>query len=1596
MRFFCFVLDLIICLVELVVLKGKEKEETLNPILATEEIFDTNTNTNTNMTSTMNVKAPKQLVNLDEASILQLEVDMRSAQGADRVFQVRAVIATKIIRYIDMKIKTLNDKGESWDLWKHEQLIPALRNLVMSNCKEDDHGVFRALTLIKALNTQQLRIREWESNRNWLIDAADIILRTVTESARLSSDKAVMLPLREALITFLRKNPFSEGILKKLKSAPGYGELIVWEEWWSQLHHHYDIAQTVITSSDFYTYAPKGDKDTDNTKGDSKNFNQPRKKQRWGDTTEKPASQTTKDTSGSSKSQTTSHYGPGLPVDHGKGSHIKGCYRCGRTNHQGNTCKLRGIGGTQAHPDINKNYDIEWSKSTQGKAWADKNQSVCPMTFCLDNSKYTPPKCKFTSYESDLFDTSLCNTCGVVGYNANIRPLPDTVYKHGPVHSCKILSKINPLLPPLSVEVLLDTGCEGVKNYVSQKIADQLKDYGYMPTLVDDQRLVCSCFSGVCRPVNESFKLRIQIYDTSLQIYRTITVMCDVTDTPHDVIVGFETIEAIQVLRTELINDITQSAIRKERAEQQSEGESSGEEGSHDLTHTVIDIPQVGLPDKKPRKRGRHPSPMVRNKKVSVNTITPVKNMNTIPEGIFGSTTLKTGLLEICESVRSIFKRTLDIEPAKITPMDIEFKANSQWNVSSNQQPARLQSRVKAEEIVKQVDDMLTSGVIRVSKAPAHSQVMLTPKKNGSWRFCIDYRRLNVITSATHWPLPRIKEMLQRLGTKKAAYFAVIDLTKGYYQAPLSEAAKERTAFITPNGLYEWNRVAMGLTGSPSYFQKAMSTEVLNGLIYTICEIYLDDIIIYGTTEEEFLQNVKTVFDRLKEKNITVNPDKCQMGLTEVEYVGHTINKDGISFSREKLSKVINIDLPTTSKGLKSFLGLANYFRDHVRNHSIIAQPLHKMLENYNPKKMLVWDDFLKTQFYELRKAVNECPQLFFIDDTSPVHLYTDASLSGIGAYLCQVVDGKEVPIAFYSKSLKDEETRWGIPCLEAYAIWAAFKSFDYLLRDAFTHIHTDHKNLVYIRDSGNEKIIRWKLDLQEYAFDIDAILGVDNPIADFMSRNKGAEIHDLEVNTPKRAVNMLNCMNVQYEQEHTPTSQLNAINYSTIHIPQDAYHNIETVHNESVGHHGVERTLEKLANKDLRWPNMREHVRKFCRECDNCQKASYLQYDIKAPRYNIGKFMPMERLSVDLIGPLNPTSGGQKHILVVIDCFTRFATATPIPNKTAKIVADALMVHFGYFGVPYELMSDGGKEFVNPIIKELLEMIGSKNTTTLAYSHEENSIVERANKEIVAWMRHMIYGDKKNHDEWVQTVPFAVRIHNATTIDTLQYSPAELLFGDSILLDKNILLPKGNRVQRTDLTTFMKDRRTLQDRMIQRAQAHQKEVQKKHRSGGTQDKITIFNSGEYVLLAYPETAMRTRRPRKLYMMHRGPYKVISHVEHRYTIENLITKKREDRPIFLLRPYYYDPTRTNPQDMALKDFKGEYYVERIIAHTGSWKTISRMTFTVKWFGYAEPETGQKWKDLKYVDEFHDYLKLQGQERHIITIPSDDEDDSDSD
>jgi hypothetical protein len=460
---------------------------------------------------------------------------------------------------------------------------------------------------------------------------------------------------------------------------------------------------------------------------------------------------------------------------------------------------------------------------------------------------------------------------------------------------------------------------------------------------------------------------------------------------------------------------------------------------------------------------------------------------------------------------------------------------------------------------------------------------------------------------------------------------------------------------------------------------------------------------------------------------------------------------------------------------VRAFLGLCNFFREHVRGHSLIDREIRKVVTDYDEKKRFTWTEPATAAFQELKSGIQNCAKLYFVDPAGDLVLETDASDYGVGAYLYYTLpksdDPKaQYPIAFLSKSLDARQQRWDTPEKEAFAIFLALKKWDHILRNVHFVLRTDHKNLTYLNFAGSAKVYRWKLSIQGFDFDIEHIAGKDNIVADVMSR-----LCPMMDATPEQ----VNALFEGHEEYLNTDGRLD----TTI---QKA---IAKYHNSTVGHHGVEATIRQMDKAQVpHWPFMRKHIAHFIKYlCPCCQKMNQLRPVIHTNPFSTSAYRIMDVNNIDLIGPMPPDRYGNTYVLVIRDAFSRWTDLSAIPSKEVTSVVPALLKFFGTFGWPTELRSDGGSEFVNSTIELLLDAVGTEHSITLAYSHEENSIVERANKEVLRRLKDLIF-ESRLVTIWSDMLTMVQRIMNTQVVQSIGVSPAQLLFGNAIDLDRNFV----------------------------------------------------------------------------------------------------------------------------------------------------------------------------------------------------------------
>jgi len=423
-------------------------------------------------------------------------------------------------------------------------------------------------------------------------------------------------------------------------------------------------------------------------------------------------------------------------------------------------------------------------------------------------------------------------------------------------------------------------------------------------------------------------------------------------------------------------------------------------------------------------------------------------------------------------------------------------------DASPTHEAPRRQSPPEKLVCKENVEEMAKMNVIRRSTSPWAHPVVIVKKPDGGWRFCIDYRKTNAITPADRFPLPRIDNVLDAL--EGASIFSTFDLTCGYWQVPVKEEDKKKTAFLVPDGLWEFNTVPFGLTQAPAHFQRMMDM-ILAGFKWTFCLVYLDDIVIFSKTVGEHCKHLDLVLDILGKHHLVLKPTKCHIAVEKIKLLGHMVSKEGVQPNPKTVSAIHAFPVPKEEKGVRAFLGIAGYYRKFIKNFATVARPLTKLLAKGADFE---WTEEQVTSMGALQSALTSDSIMAFPDMTRPFIVAPDASNYGIGATLTQIrpdASGKdrEYVIAYASRTLTPAEVNYHVTEREGLAlVWSVWQWRHYLHGSHFT-VTSNHGALEYIKTSNPNKgrVARWSLMLQDFDFTVKHIPGRLNSAPDGLSR---------------------------------------------------------------------------------------------------------------------------------------------------------------------------------------------------------------------------------------------------------------------------------------------------------------------------------------------------------------------------------------------------------------------------------------------------------------------------------------------------------------
>ena len=449
------------------------------------------------------------------------------------------------------------------------------------------------------------------------------------------------------------------------------------------------------------------------------------------------------------------------------------------------------------------------------------------------------------------------------------------------------------------------------------------------------------------------------------------------------------------------------------------------------------------------------------------------------------------------EEVLWEFRDVFSTGPCDLGKTDVVTHPIATGAAAPIKQAARRIPHAMRPVVEAQIQQMVESGVVRPSISPWASPVVLVRKRDGTYRFCVDYRQLNAVTEKDSFPLPRIDETLDALSG--ALFFTTLDLASGYWQVKMVASDVSKTAFVTSKGLYEFTVMPFGLTNAPATFQRLME-RVLYGLTWEHCMVYLDDILIHSKTIEAHERSLREVLRRLRKANLKAKPSKCQFGRKRVDYLGHVVSPQGLSPQEEKVRAVRDFPRPQNVEGIRSFVNLAGYYRRFVANFSAIAKPLFHLLKK---DVEFIWTPECQQALDALKQRLTEAPVLTFPKFDEMFYVATDACNHGLGAVLFHRIEGQEKVISYASRTLNDAERKYSTVEKEALGLlWAVVHFRVYLLGRPFVVV-TDHCPLKWLKTVKDPtgRLARWLMTLSEYQWEVVHKSGKEHANADALSR---------------------------------------------------------------------------------------------------------------------------------------------------------------------------------------------------------------------------------------------------------------------------------------------------------------------------------------------------------------------------------------------------------------------------------------------------------------------------------------------------------------
>lgn len=773
------------------------------------------------------------------------------------------------------------------------------------------------------------------------------------------------------------------------------------------------------------------------------------------------------------------------------------------------------------------------------------------------------------------------------------------------------------------------------------------------------------------------------------------------------------------------------------------------------------------------------------------------------------------------------------------------------------------------KEIEEQVAKLLDRNLIEESYSPFAAPVTLAFKKedNRKSRLCIDFRELNKIVVPEVQPFPRIEDLVTK--TRNSKYFSTLDINSAFWSIPLRIEDRQKSAFVTQEGHYQWTCLPFGLKTSPAIFQRILRNILRKYNLSNFAVNFIDDILVFSSSFSEHIDHLTQLLDAIKKEGFRLKFQKCTFASDTAKYLGHIIQNNTVRPIQDNLISIQNFPTPKTQKNIRQFLGKINFYHEYLPNSAIILEPLHNLLRK---NQKFVWSTDCQKSFEQVKQLLCSQPVLEIFDHNLPINIYTDASLEGIGAVLKQTQpNGKDKPVAYFSKKLNNVQKKKKAIYLECLAIKEAIKYWQYwLIGKSFT-VYSDHKPLenLNIKSRTDDELGDLTYYLSQYEFKIKYTPGKQNLEADCLSRNPVLDENET-VEEKLKIVNMINLEDIiidQRKNEYIQQIKTKLINKNNIYYKKvNKYEKIilseefskkiiKDVHN-NMCHIGTKQMQNKI-NPLYTANNLSKNIKNHCTSCEICIKNKSRGQNKYGLMSHLGPATePFEIVSIDTIGGFGGSRSTKKYLHLLVDHFTRYAfivtSKTQSANDFIKLVKKVTDSHSIGMLLTDQYPGINSKDFKDFLNQKSVTLIFTAVNTPFS-----NGLNERLNQTLVNKIRCKT-NETSNKLAWTTIAHNCVDKYNDTVHTVTGFAPRYLLYGTDVSI-----LPTELKKDKSQLE-WLEDRKlALKNSM--KSHNYNKQIFDKNRTEMN------FNVGDMV---YVENGNKLNR-NKLDELRVGPFEII-------------------------------------------------------------------------------------------------------------------------